>query len=250
MRAWGIVPARGGSKSIPLKNLLALAGRPLLDYVACAGLASGVLERIICSTDHDGIAARAAKLGLEVDRRPPELAGDTAIVDDAVIDLLHRRQRAGVALPDVIVLLQPTSPFLQPDNIRDLLAFFAARPPARSAHNVCPVPHHLHAWNQRTLGDGGAVGFPFEAERRGARNKQQKPSLFALGNLLAVRTDALIAGEGFYAKPAYALPVAASLAFDLDHAGDVAAAEALIKAGLVPLDHVTRSGAVSVHNRS
>jgi CMP-N,N'-diacetyllegionaminic acid synthase len=63
MTVWGLVPARGGSKSIPLKNLASLAGRPLLDYVVRAGQKSGALARMICSTDHDAIAAHARDLG-------------------------------------------------------------------------------------------------------------------------------------------------------------------------------------------
>jgi len=55
-------------------------------------------------------------------------------------------------LPEVLVLLQPTSPFLQPQHIGDLLRFLGARPAAASAHNVYAVPHNLHIWNQRAVG--------------------------------------------------------------------------------------------------
>ncbi len=238
MTAWALVPARGGSKSIPLKNLLPLAGRPLLDYVVRAGQASGALGRIVCSTDSERIAERARELGIEVDRRPAALATDEAKVDDVARDLLIRERDAGRPLPDILVLLQPTSPFLQPQHIRDLLDFLGARPNAASAHNVHAVPHNLHIWNQRSLAADGAVTFPFEAEREQARNKQQKPKLFAFGNLIAVRSAALLAGGGFYAKPSYALPIAAEFAFDLDQKADAGVAEAMIAAGLVGLNHL------------
>lgn len=238
MTAWALVPARGGSKSIPLKNLLPLAGRPLLDYVVRAGQASGVLSRIICSTDSERIATHARQLGIEVDARPTALATDESKVDDVARDLLAREKVTGRQLPDVLVLLQPTSPFLQPQQIRDLLAFIDTRPDAASAHNVYAVPHNLHIWNQRFVGERGEVAFPFEADRERARNKQQKPKLFAFGNLIVTRTAALLAGNSFYAKPSYALPITAEFAFDLDQKADIATAEAMIASGLVKLGHL------------
>jgi len=222
----------------PLKNLLPLAGCPLIDYVVRAGQASGILSRIICSTDSDRIADRARGLGIEVDRRPAALATDTAKVDDVVQDLLLRESAAGTSLPDAIALLQPTSPFLQPENIRDLVTFLDTRPAAASAHNVCAVSHNLHIWNQRFISDNGEVTFPFEAERRQKPNKQQKPKLYAFGNLIVARTESLLDGAGLYAKPTYALPIAAPFAFDLDQQSDIDAAEAMIAAGLVNLDHL------------
>ena len=237
MAAWAMVPARGGSKSIPLKNLLPLAGRPLLDYVVCAGKASGVLARIICSTDSEQIAERARELGIEVDRRPDALSTDETKVDDVAQNLLTRL--SGERLPEAVVLLQPTSPFIQPQDIRNLLRFLDDRPLAQSVHNVYSVPHNLHAWNQRSVGKDGQVTFPFEAQREQARNKQQKPILFAFGNLIATRASALLSGNGFYAKPSYALPIATQFAFDLDQKSDIAIAEAMIAAGLVAIDHLS-----------
>jgi CMP-N-acetylneuraminic acid synthetase len=245
MIAWGLIPARGGSKSILLKNIVPLAGRPLLDYVAYAGQASGSLMRIICSTDSERIGARAREIGIEVDVRPAELASDDAKVDEVARDLLLRATASGADLPDVIVLLQATSPFVQPRQIADLLDFMQGRPTARSVHNAYPVPHNLHSWNQRLLAADGGVRFPFEAERARARNKQEKPKLHAFGNLIACRTEALLAGDGFYAKPTYALPVPPLHAFDLDQPGDIAVAEALIAADLVDLGHLPSLHAVN-----
>ncbi len=241
MTAWGLVPARGGSKSIPHKNLVPLNGRPLLDYVICAGRASDSFSRMLCSTDDDRIAARARDLRIEVDTRPAELASDDAKVDDVARDLLERAGKRNELLPEVVVLLQPTSPFLLPQHIHEVVALFGAQRSARSAHNVYLVPHNLHSWNQRSLSPDGAVCFPFEEERARARNKQEKPKFYAFGNLIAARTDALLAGEGFYAKPRYAVSISAPYAFDLDTGADVAIAEALIASGAVRLPHLVQS---------
>lgn len=238
MNIWGLVPARGGSKSIPLKNLLSLAGRPLLDYVVSAAIASGALSRIICSTDSNAIAERARDLGIEVDNRPEYLAGDDVNVDDVARELLMRLRDHGEDLPDAVLLLQPTSPFLQPKDICGLIRFLEERPAARSVHNVTNVPHNLHKWNQRIVGENGEATFPFEAERSRARNKQQKQKLYAFGNLLVARSEALLSGDGFYAKPTYALEIDSQYAFDLDRKADIGLAEAIIAAGLVTFSHL------------
>ncbi len=192
----------------------------------------------MCSTDHDRIAARAHELDVAVNIRPPQLSTDEAKIDDVVLDLLVRERARGQTLPEAVVLLQPTSPFLLPKHIRDLIGLLRDRPAAHSVHNVYPVPHNLHSWNQRLVADDGAVHFPFEAERARARNKQEKPKLYAYGNLIVSRTDALLAGEGFYAKPSYAMSISASYAFDLDQQSDLPMAEAMIATGLVKLDHL------------
>src|SRR5262245_4566414 len=104
--AWGLVPARGGSKSIPLKNLALLGGQPLMSYGISAAQKSGCLDRIICSTESQKIAATALELGIEVDSRPDTLCGDDTPVADVAREFL---QRQSGGLPDILVLIQPTS---------------------------------------------------------------------------------------------------------------------------------------------
>ena len=122
MTIWAFVPARGGSKSIPLKNLVPVAGVPLLNYGVRAVQASGRISRIICSTDHDDIAVCARELGIEVDCRPRHLATDDAAVADVAREFLARK-----GSPDILVLVQPTSPFLLPEHVQALLSGWQRR---------------------------------------------------------------------------------------------------------------------------
>lgn len=233
-QVWALVPARGGSKSIPLKNLMPLAGVPLLDYGVRAAAASPRVSRIICSTDHDGIAARAAELGIEVDRRPAALATDAAPVTEVARELLGR-----LGAPDVLLLVQPTSPFLLPAHIGALLDALDADPAAQSAQTVTPCPHNHHAWNQREVRDG-RVRFAFAEERARAYNKQAKPPLHVFGNLIAVRGQALLEGAGFFAEPSAAVEIPPPYDFDLDGPGDAAVAAAFLSCGIVTLPHMAQ----------
>jgi len=228
---WALAPARGGSKSIPLKNLLPLAGVPLLDYGIRAAQASASVSRIICSTDDDQIAERARYLGIEVDRRPPHLAGDATPVAEVAIDFLARH-----GSPKLLVLVQPTSPFLLPEHIDELIGRMLADSAARSGQTVAPCPHNHHAWNQREVA-GGYVRFKFPEERRQAYNKQSKPNHYVFGNLIVVRPDALALGD-FFAEPSVAVDIPPPYDFDLDTASDVLVAEALLAAGAIRLPHM------------
>lgn len=236
VQAWALVPARGGSRGIPLKNVAALAGRPLIDYGIAAAQASPCISRIVCSTDSEPIAARARVLGVDVVARPAHLATDDARVDDVARDFLASLRPA--TRPDVIVLVQPTSPFLLPEHIAELLTLLESRPDAASVHNVVRVTHKCHAWNQRTIGSDGGVSFLFGAERNAARHKQEKPPLWMFGNLIAARTEVLERGDSFYAEPAYARVITTPYDLDVDGPHDVEAAEALLAAGLVRLNHL------------
>ena len=224
---WAMVPARGGSKSIPKKNLASLGGRAMLDYGVRAAQASGCFERIFCSTDDKEIASRAEAMGIGVDWRPEHLASDEAAVADVAREFLARQAK----MPDILALIQPTSPFLLPEHVSELMARMDADPEADSGQTVCPVIHNFHAWNQRIVEDG-RVRFKFAEERRVAFNKQRKPKLYTFGNLVAARPRALLAGADFFAEPSVAVEIAWPYNLDVDTLSDLRLAELLLQGGI------------------
>jgi len=230
---WALVPARGGSKSIPKKNLAPLGGRAMLDYGVRAAQASGRCGRIVCSTDDEAIAARAQALGIEVDWRPAALATDEAAVADVAREFLGRQPR----MPDILVLIQPTSPFLLPEQVRELLDRMQADAEANSGQTICSIPHNYHAWNQREVIDG-RVRFKFAEERRSAFNKQRKPKLYTFGNLVAARPRALMAGSDFFAEPSVAVEISWPCNLDVDSADDLRLASALLQAGIARIPNL------------
>lgn len=114
-----IVPARGGSKGIPRKNIKMLCGKPLIAYsIEAARMAGAPDGRIILSTDDDEIADTARQLGLEVSyMRPAALATDTAGSREVILDVMDWADSRGIDY-DCVVLLQPTSPMRNADDIR------------------------------------------------------------------------------------------------------------------------------------
>lgn len=120
-----IIPARGGSKGIPRKNIKPLCGRPLIAYSIDAALAAGASPRsIILSTDDAEIAETGRRLGLDVDyMRPAELATDTAGSREVILDAMDWADRQGIAY-DCVVLLQPTSPMRTAADIKAALDLY------------------------------------------------------------------------------------------------------------------------------
>jgi len=227
LRIWGLVPARGGSKSIPLKNLVLLVDRPMLDYGIGAALAWGGLEVIYCSTENKKISQRALELGVDVDIRPPHLAGDDVHVADVARDFLLRKKLEGLLLPDFLFLIQPTSPMILPEHFSMVAKAINSDKKANSVQTVIQVPHNYHAWNQREITNNN-VTFFYSNERAKAYNKQKKPPLYAFGNLVAVRVESLLAGGDFFNQPSLAVVIPRSYGLDVDGPDDLIIAETLL----------------------
>jgi len=124
MEILSIIPARGGSQGIKLKNLKLLNGKPLLDYSVNASLKSKFITRTIISSDHPKILKRAQKLGAEIIKRPKQLATNSSLIEPVIDHCLNYLKSKEGYHPDLIILLQNTSPLRTTKHIDDALTFF------------------------------------------------------------------------------------------------------------------------------
>ncbi len=128
----GIVPARGGSKGLPGKNLACIGGKSLIRRAAEAGLKSGCCTRIVCSTDEHAIAAEARAAGIEVPfLRPAELAGDDVPMAEVLIHAAQQVEAKAGRQIDFLCLLQPTSPLRTALDVRNVRCIWRSRPHRR-----------------------------------------------------------------------------------------------------------------------
>jgi len=145
MKFLSIIPARGGSKGIPGKNIYPLCGKPLLGWSIEASLGSSFITRTIVSTDDENIAKIALDLGAEVPfLRPVELAQDntpTLSVLQQVVKYLNDEEGWS---PDAIITLQPTSPLRTSKDIDSAVKLFLSDPEAESLVSCIEVPHIFH----------------------------------------------------------------------------------------------------------
>ena len=118
-----IIPARGGSKRIPLKNIRELCGKPLIFYAINSSINSRYIDRVIVSTDDKKINEISENLGSEVIERPKELAKDNTPSTDVVFHVLEVLQKENYN-PSLIVLIQPTSPLRNKEDIDNSIELF------------------------------------------------------------------------------------------------------------------------------
>ncbi len=138
----GVIPARGGSKGIPRKNLRLLDGRPLLSYTVEAALQATSLAAVVVSTEDDEIAQLAERLGSHVVRRPPELAGDSVPTEPVLIHALAAAETQLTSHFDAVALLQCTSPLRSSRTIDECVS--RVREGADSVLTVCA--DHSFLW--------------------------------------------------------------------------------------------------------
>jgi CMP-N-acetylneuraminic acid synthetase len=223
--ALGVVPARGGSKGIPRKNLAMLAGRPLLAYTADAARASRRLTRVVLSTDSAEIAAAGEALGLDVPfMRPADLSTDDTPMLPVLQHALETMATAGVD-SDVVVLLQPTSPLRRAEHIDAGVALLESSG-ADSVVSVVEVPHQYHPRSVMTI-DGGRLRPVMEGPA--ATRRQDKPRVYARNGpaVLAVRSAVLRAGS-LYGNDTCPLVMSPRESLDIDDAWDLELADLIL----------------------
>ncbi|WP_406700185.1 acylneuraminate cytidylyltransferase [Singulisphaera sp. Ch08] len=162
-----IIPARGGSKGIPRKNIRPIAGKPLLAYTIEHARRTPDITRIVVSTDDGEIGAVAEDWGAEVIKRPPELSGDEASSESALLHALDQLRRVEGYDPGLVVFLQATSPLRRPDDIQSAITTFMAEE-ADSLFSAGPV--HGFIWRREA---GRLSSFSYDYRNR--RRRQDAP---------------------------------------------------------------------------
>ena len=223
----GLIPARGGSKSLPRKNIAPLAGKPLLAYTAAAALGAASLAHTVLSTDDAEIAEIGRGLGLDVPfLRPADLADDETPMLPVMRHALDRFAAHGREF-DAVVLLQPTSPLRQSRHIDEALELLAGNPVADSVVSIVEVPHQYNPISVMRLEAGRLTPF---LDGPPILRRQDKPRVYARNGpaILAVRAAALRRGV-LYSETTMGYVMSAETSLDIDDASDLWLAEQLLR---------------------
>jgi CMP-N-acetylneuraminic acid synthetase len=144
-----IIPARGGSKGIPHKNICLLAGKPLIAHTIETALAAKSINRVIVSTDDPLVGSVSKQCGVEVVWRPADICGDSASSESALLHVLSHFEQLEGYNPDLVVFLQCTSPLTTPEDIDGTVQALIDEE-ADTALTVAPF--HYFLWKQNTKG--------------------------------------------------------------------------------------------------
>ncbi|MGH8704618.1 MAG: cytidylyltransferase domain-containing protein [Burkholderiales bacterium] len=226
MRCIGLIPARGGSKGIPGKNIAPCAGKPLLAWTCEAALASRKLGRTILSTDSEEIAAVGRRCGVEVPfKRPAHLAADDTPALEVMRHALDWLEGSGDK-PDALVLLQPTSPLRTARHIDEAVQRFV-RENASTVVSVMEVPHRFHPLSVMREDEGSLMAYQ---GGRTVTRRQDLPKAWARNGpaVLVVAAAALRRGE-LYGAHTCGYPMAAEDSLDVDTPFDLELAALLLE---------------------
>lgn len=218
-----IIPARGGSKGLPGKNIKLLNGKPLIAYAIEAALKAKHIDRVIISTDDEEIARVAVAFGAELPfMRPAELASDMAMAVDNYIYTIDRLEKEGGVPIGAFVVLQPTSPLRIAEDIDGAIELFNEK----NADSVISYTQEAHpvSWHKYVDTEGRFVDI-FDSN---IKNRQEnRVSYYPNGAVYVFRT-AMIRERKYYTDRSYAYIMPRSRSVDIDFIEDFEYAEFLL----------------------
>jgi len=214
-----IIPARGGSKRLPRKNILNLCDKPLIAYSIEAGLKSKYIDKVVVTSDCDEILNISKKYGADIITRPFELAEDTSSSFVAIKHTLDNFKEY-----DYIILLQPTSPLRDERDIDESIEFLANRDAVIS---VCETDHSP-LW-ANTLDESKSLKGFLKDEILNKRSQDIKPYYRLNGAIYICKANKLLEEETFFIKDnIYAYQMDRNNSIDIDHEIDFKIAEVLL----------------------
>ncbi len=201
MKVLVIIPARGGSKGVPKKNIKILGDKPLIVHAIDCAQSAKKVTRIVVSTDSEEIATVSKQYGSEVILRPNDLATDASNVVTAVE---HVYQQLNEDF-DIIVLLQPTSPLRTAEDLDNIISIFEEDTTVDGVISVVPMDD-MHPARMYNLGNLNAL-IPFLEAGETARRQDLKPIYYRNGCFYAVKKNAFFKEKSFMVahKKAYVM---------------------------------------------
>lgn len=226
-RIMAIVPARGGSKGLPGKNIRPLCGKPLIGWTLESAKKSKYLDEIFVSTDSREIADVAETFGVRVpELRPDELASDTATSASVVLYTIDYYRKQGVFF-DYFVLLEPTSPMRKDCDIDNAITLACENPEKAGVVSLGEV-HMEHPLIVKKLEDNNAI-VPYVEAQKVTQRQQLAKAYFPYGVVYLVKISDFEKNQLFYGKDSLPYFIDRWQCYEVDDIYDFVAIEAIIK---------------------
>lgn len=227
MKTWAILPARGGSKSVPVKNLYPLWGRPLIAHSIVGAQACPEISRLIVSTDSPAIAEVATALGAEVPfLRPAELSLDTTPDEPVFSHALRWFEARGEELPELIVHLRATSPRRDPKLLSQAIRLMRENSDFDCVRGVCvPSQNPYKMWKLNSEGHLTPLLSEAGPEPYNQPRQQLPPVYWQVGSIDVVRTRTILKKKSMTGDLIHPVFVSPNDAMDLDTLEDFHFAE-------------------------
>ena len=219
MTCIAIIPARGGSKGIPNKNLAEVGGQSLVTRAVNSAIQSGVIDAVVVSSDDRNILEAAKIAGAIAVERPADLATDTAAIEDAISHALQKYSESHPT-PTTLVLLQPTSPLRKASSISDAVLLFNENGSVGSVYGVTEAEHHPY----KTFIANDSTLLPVGSVEDLSRSRQELPKAYRQsGRIYVVGVHDFLASNSLFISPVRWIEVGREEAIDVDTPADLEA---------------------------
>lgn len=222
-----IVPARGGSKGVPGKNIKELCGKPLIAYTIDEAKKSQIIDRLVLSTDDEQIAKVSEKYDIEIPfMRPPKLSQDSSLAIDNYIYTLDRLNKEFKTQHDEFIVLQPTSPFRLASDIDAAISLFYEKN-ADSVISVCEAPHPP-TWSKR-MDPSGRLKSYFEMKSDNKNRQEIESAYIPNGAIFILKLSSIKSIYSYYTDKTYGYEMPSARSIDIDTPLDFEFAEFLMR---------------------
>lgn len=223
MRVVALIPARGGSKGIPGKNIAPILGKPLIAYSIEVALACSSLESVWVSSDSEEILAVARQYAnIQIHQRDPNLAGDTSPITETISQIFQLTPEA-----DALLLLQPTSPIRTAQEIQGCINLLRENPEANSVISVCAMDDVHPA---RMYWKSGELLESILPEYQTTRRQDIPKAYYRNGSMYLVRREAFDKLGQIMAAPSMGFEMPSAHLLNIDEPRDLLIAEPLMRA--------------------
>lgn len=222
MKTIALIPARGGSKGVPGKNIYPILGKPLIQYSIEVALESISINEVWVSSDSEEILQVAKQFNtVKIHKRDSSLATDTSSISDTIAEIFKLVEDC-----DCLALLQPTSPIRDINHVEEAITLLKNNPEANSVISVCGMDD-IHPARMYWL-DGKELT-PIMKELESKRRQDMPLAYYRNGSIYIVRKEAFLITNSVMAKPILSYVMPSSHLLNIDEPRDLLIAEPLIK---------------------
>lgn len=227
MKVLAIIPARGGSKGVPDKNIYPLLGKPLIQYTIECALKSKKISNIVVSSDSDKIIKHCEDFGVELHKRTEELASDTSPITDTIYFIIEKYEKKNIFF-DAVMLLQPTSPIKTGQDIDNAIQLLENNKEINSVISVVEMDD-THPARMYWQNDDDTLN-PILSEWEQSRRQDIPKALYRNGVIYLARVKSFKKNKKLMVKPTLPYIMKSKYLLNIDEPRDILIAEPLIKA--------------------
>ena len=231
---YALIPARKGSRTIKDKNLKKIGSKSLIEKSILVAKNFKKIQKVFCSSDNKRILKISNKMGIIGIKRPKNISGANSKVIETVYHFIEYLKINKIDFPEILILLQPTSPFIFQEDIAKLVNFYKKKDNISSVNSYIKLDHKYNPINLATLSILNKVNYLHYRKKISKPLRQQKKTYYVHGNLFSFKLKEMLKQKNLLPKPIYGIILKNKLkAIDIDDINDLMLARLVSKSKII-----------------